>query len=380
MQKKISRLGLTMMIFLGVFVVLGYALLFIIPVADGILGIGEAGPGYVAIDVIVGGLKAFVSFDFANVWYIVTFVVAIIVVLSIIYWFIVSIVRKARFNWITFALSFVFGIAAVILVAAMTIAPVVREAVNEVYKTGDAPFAQYLIRDLFGEYASMPMPGTDPVEGIFIFYNQFTFILGFVMFALAVAGVTLVLFNSIYVPIYLFLDEEYLAAKREAKLAAQRKREQDLITYVDYMSGKEFRDREYEALCAANGIAVKGKKVENEEDAYYRELAKELAVLRDEKNIDYSAAARARDENKYYEETAKKLAILHRVEQPKEEVDYKALAKELGILEKPAKNEEQRYEEIKALLEVDDGSYYEDLSKELSCLQYQKPPVEPKIK
>lgn len=400
MQKKISRLGLTFMIIACTLVAFAAAIFFINPLIDGIMGVGTAGT-YDAVQVFVGGLTAIISFNFGDVWYIVTFALAVLFLLSMIYWLVISIVRKARWNWLTFGFSFVFGAAAIILFAGIAIGPVYREAVVTVVDEEVVLWPQYIIRDLFGEYAGIPMFPIEPgvFEAPLIIYNLFPLVLVFVMLGFVVLAISGFLFNCAYVPSYLFIDEEAREAARARRLAQQHVYEEELITYVDYVSGQEFRDKEYEAICEAHGIKVKKEVVD--EDAYYKEIVKDLAVVRGEKNS---------VDDEYYKETAKQLAILHeqpKVEEEKPVVDeryyqdvvrelgivqkdpvevntstsdyYEETAKQLAILKQEEKPEAKEFsEEHRAMLSRDE-KYYEELKAELGCFEYQKPAVEPKI-
>lgn len=151
------------------------------------------------------------------------------------------------------------------------------------------------------------------------------------------------------------------------------------------------------------------RKEEEAEDSYYEETARDLAILHDE---GVEAKPEEVSSEDYYAETAAQLRVLKLKEAKPEMSDeeyYAMLKKELPALQhqnlgkpenkedtydvlykelvalrlaKQINDEEQLIEALRSLKEraLKGSAYYEVLEKELECLKYQKPPVEPEVK
>ena len=245
MQKRFSRSTLGFAIVTSILSVIAVVLLFLIPAIDNNLFESQ---GYDFFEVLLGGLTGLFSFSFSDIFEVLYFVVAfaafVIFVTSIIFWLIALLckVKTSAREFVSFSFAFVFGSVGILMLACLLVSPA------SVVVSGGEEFRIHIIDDVLGFSVGV------------ITLGGFTHILGIVF-----TVVTLLCFTGIFItPILgvkaVFYDrrvfEDAHARKQEKLAKVRQEREEKLISYVEYEAGKEDREKEYEAICAANGLAV----------------------------------------------------------------------------------------------------------------------------
>jgi len=368
MQIRKRRGDLAMVIVTAAFFVLAAALFYLIPTLDQAVAASPIGIGpYNPVKLFLEGLKAFGTFNFASTKYLVIFLVGVVVVLLLIFWLIAIIVKKAPKKLILWAITLVMVAVSAIMVSGLALANCRADLALEGlavigYYDGDGNFisektviTQDLWSDLLNKYTPYVVDVAKYVKGykgdeLYANVVQNVFFLTYVVFAaiafVGVFGIVTPLVGAIGLfkkPRVVSTEEDAAVEQAESEEEARRRASREnLVSYVEYEAGKEARDKEYEELCRAHGIAL-------EKDKYYSSLTKELAVFSGE----------AQDEDLYYKQLAKQLGILNGSSE--EDAYYKEVVKELGILNGSLSEDE---------------AYYRALSKELPALQTQDEPVE----
>lgn len=368
MQIRKRRGDLAMVIVTAAFFVLAAALFYLIPTLDQAVAASPIGIGpYNPVKLFLEGLKAFGTFNFASKKYLIIFLVGVVLVLLLIFWLIAIIVKKAPKKLILWAITLVMVAVSAIMVSGLALANCRADLALEGlavigYYDGDGNFVaektvieQDLWSDLLNKYTPYVVDVARYVKGytgdeLYANVVQNVFFLTYVVFiAIAFVGVFGIV-TPLVGAIGLFkkprvVSTEEDAAKEQAESeeeARRRANRENLVSYVEYEAGKEARDKEYEELCRAHGIAL-------EKDKYYSNLTKELPVFSGE----------VEDEDLYYKQLAKQLGILNGSSE--EDAYYKEVVKELGILNGSLS---------------EDDEYYRALSRELPVLQVQDEPVE----
>jgi len=368
MQIRKRRGDLAMVIVTAAFFVLAAALFYLIPTLDQAVAASPIGIGpYNPVKLFLEGLKAFGTFNFASKKYLIIFLVGVVLVLLLIFWLIAIIVKKAPKKLILWAITLVMVAVSAIMVSGLALANCRADLALEGlavigYYDGDGNFVaektvieQDLWSDLLNKYTPYVVDVARYVKGytgdeLYANVVQNVFFLTYVVFiAIAFVGVFGIV-TPLVGAIGLFkkprvVSTEEDAAKEQAESeeeARRRANRENLVSYVEYEAGKEARDKEYEELCRAHGIAL-------EKDKYYSNLTKELPVFSGE----------VEDEDLYYKQLAKQLGILNGSSE--EDAYYKEVVKELGILNGSLS---------------EDDEYYRALSRALPVLQVQDEPVE----
>ena len=368
MQIRKRRGDLVMVIITAVFFVLAAALFYLIPTLDQAVAASPIGIGpYNPVKLFLEGLKAFGTFNFASRKYLIIFLVGVVLVLLLIFWLIAIIVKKAPKKLILWAITLVMVAVSAIMVSGLALANCRADLALEGlavigYYDGDGNFiaektviTQDLWSDLLNKYTPYVVDVARYVKGykgdeLYANVVQNVFFLTYVVFIaiafVAVFGVVTPLVGAIGLfkkPRVVSTEEDAAVEQAESEEEARRRASREnLVSYVEYEAGKEARDKEYEELCRAHGIAL-------EKDNYYSNLTKELAVFSGE----------VEDEDLYYKQLAKQLGILNGTSE--EDAYYKEVVKELGILNGSLSEDE---------------AYYRALSRELPVLQTQDEPVE----
>ncbi len=368
MQIRKRRGDLAMVIVTAVFFVLAAALFYLIPTLDQAIAASPIGIGpYNPAKLFLEGLKAFGTFEFASKKYLIIFLVGVILVLLLIFWLIAIIVKKAPKKLILWAITLVMVAVSAIMVSGLALANCRADLALEGlavigYYDGDGNFiaektviTQDLWSDLLNKYTPYVVDVAKYVKGytgdeIYANVIQNVFFLTYVVFIaiafVGVFGIVTPLVGAIGLfkkPRVVSIEEDAVVEQAESEEEARRRaNRENLVSYVEYEAGKEARDKEYEELCRANGIAL-------EKDKYYSNLTKELAVFSGEVG----------DEDLYYKQLAKQLGILNGSSE--EDAYYKEVVKELGILNGSLS---------------EDDAYYRALSRALPVLQVQDEPVE----
>lgn len=368
MQIRKRRGDLAMVIVTAVFFVLAAALFFLIPTLDQAVAASPIGIGpYNPVKLFLEGLKAFGTFNFASKKYLIIFLVGVVLVLLLIFWLIAIIVKKAPKKLILWAITLVMVAVTAIMVSGLALANCRADLALEGlavigYYDGDGNFiaektviTQDLWSDLLNKYTPYVVDVAKYVKGytgdeLYANVVQNVFFLTYVVFIaiafVGVFGIVTPLVGAIGLfkkPRVVSTEEDAAVEQAESEEEARRRaNRENLVSYVEYEAGKEARDKEYEELCRAHGIAL-------EKDKYYSNLTKELAVFSGE----------AQDEDLYYKQLAKQLGILNGSSE--EDAYYKEVVKELGILNGSLS---------------EDDEYYRALSRALPVLQVQDEPVE----
>ena len=368
MQIRKRRGDLVMVIITAVFFVLAAALFYLIPTLDQAVAASPIGIGpYNPVKLFLEGLKAFGTFNFASTKYLVIFLVGVVLLLLMIFWLIAIIAKKAPKKLILWFIALIMIAVSAIMVSGLALANCRADlALQGIavagYYNEDGNFVakaevlqQDLWSDLMNKYTNYVVDVAKYVKdykGDEIYGNvvQNLFFLTYIVFiAIAFVGVFGIV-TPLVGAIGLLKKQRSVSVEEEDAALAQAESEEEakrrasrenLVSYVEYEAGKEARDREYEELCRAHGIAL-------EKDKYYSNLTKELSVFSGEN-----------DEDLYYKQLAKQLGILNGTSE--EDAYYKQVVRELGILNGSLSEDE---------------AYYRALSKELPALQTQDEPVE----
>lgn len=385
MQKLINRICFIFAIVVGVLGIAA-ALTFFLLIPSSYLAI--KGSEFPIIDLFVSGLKGMVLLNLLSgheseilVWVFWVFIlISILVFLFLtILWLIFLLVKKRKFEFITFAIAVVFGLVSIVLLPAFML--------GYCGAAGD----QVLVFDIFGAYPDNPVLPTGETPHILA-------IVTFIVLVFNLFSIELIMFVE---AIAVWLKPLRLKERKEAKLEARHKYEESLITYVDYVAGKDSREKEYERILAANGIKqpkvvekpvvdVEAKYYEevgkelrrlqakprpvvlSEEDKYYEEVLSHISVLDRETSFEKNMKEGLDGEEAYYQEVgANLLNSVSEVEEPvvieDDDPYYKEVADHLGILHEQPKVEE----------ESEEDAYYKDVVKHLGIL-HEKPVVEEK--
>ena len=376
MRKVKRRADLVLVIVTAALFVLAAALFYFLPTIDNAIAANPAGVAYDPVAVIVEGFNILISFRFASRRYTLVFIVGCCLAAFFLFWLVTLIIKKKPLkliNWFVYLL-FTFGCCLITLSMVLSTARTV-ELVNGV------KLNQNIVDDLLDKYAVYRLK-SNPDVAPFLLYNFISLIAGWVVVGLVGVVTLLIVTAPIVSGIAMYKGDKYVKVEEEEapevspEELARQKREQELISYVEYKAGIESRNKEYEDICRANGIALPGDEVEEEDD-----------------------------DEAYYRETAKNLPCLHEpFEEPAPEVDedeeyYKRLSEELMVFKLAKASQdvtlERYYQETIAGLDMFKGDkesanlrrhtearkeYYEKLAKELPCLQYQKDPVDPEVK
>ena len=426
MQKSSYKIGLVWAIIAFAFAVVAGALFFFAPMVDQAMGLNElVGLGYEPLTLLVGGIMNLVSFNFAQPGYLFVFALALLLLSALIYWGVMIAVKKLYKRYIALLLILLAGVVSLFIASAYILTPC-----NPATLLGGEVLTRYVYKDLLNDYATMRVQ--DGESAPFVFNNVTPMVMGFGVAIFGFATFFIAFVKSLVDAIVLGCpskeERELARAEEERRLEERRamiaeieeKRRAELLAYVDYAANKPLRQEEYEKICAEAGV----KPEPTREQARYNEVL-DLPFFKD-KDFVYKKAEEVEeatplpeedDDEAYYRETAKDLAILrgerNEIEEPVKEVEpevveesdeeyYARLAKELPILGKqelkrPAKEPEedllalkvaeelikqQKYEEAVAFVKqraLEGDTYYKTLEKELRCLQYQKPPVTPEV-
>lgn len=419
-MRKSKRVDLGLTITTAVFFVIAASLFFLLPTIDNAIAVNPSGIGYDPINLYINGYYSLLTLNFASRYYMVIFGTGCVIAVALIIWLILIIVKKQPKK-----LIFFFIIAAMAFASACLVSGYVLTPCRIVTLDNGVQVQQRVINDLLGKYSGMKdANGNTPL----VLYNYLSMILGYVV----LGAIGLVGIFSILVPIVggcTAPNRRKLAKAQpaeEAKVeeqpvqeekveepveteeeAARRKEEERLIAYVEYKAGKPAREKQYEELCKAHGIGVEEEAEEVDDDEYYRITAAQLRCLH-EQPVQEEVEEPVEDDEEYYRTTAAQLGCLHEEKVAPAKVDdskyYEELVKDLPVFRSAnvAQNLRlQRYyneiiDELSSYKNVGEDNpepllrlrerakeqkeYYEKLKKELACLQYQKDPVEPKIK
>ena len=392
-MRKDKRVDLGLTITAAVFFVIAAALFFLLPTIDNAIAANPSGVGYDPLNLFVNGFFNLLTFNFASKYYMIVFVTGCVIAFCLVLWLIMIIVKKQPKKLVLFFLIalMAFGTACLVSGYVLTTCRIVK-------LDNGVELHQRVINDLLGKYTNLKdANGATP----FVLYNTISMILAivelgamafvalFAILAPTVGGATAP--NRRKAPLEEPVEEKEEEPVETPEEIERRKEEERLISYVEYKAGKQARQKEYEALCKAHGIAleepVEEEPVEEEvdDDEYYRITAAQLRCLHEQpapKVEEQPVVDEKEDDEAYYEEL-KKLPVfrMSKVSQNlKIERYYNELINELAAVE--GSLEESQQEPLLRLREraKEQKEYYERLRKELPCLQYQKDPVEPKIK
>ena len=375
MRKKQKHPGLALTIVTAVFFVPALALFFLLPTIDNM--IGENPAGLVAYDPIalwVEGWDNLISFNFASHMYMLIFVTGCIVLALLLFWLIAIIVKKKFMRLIMWFLMTCMCAACGFIVMGYTLG-----VCRTVTLVNGQQLKQHVILDLLFQYGDLRLK-SNPDIAPYVFYNFLTMILGYAVFALLFFVALFAIICSAVAASKTLRKEKPVKAEKEAEpveepeevdeeALAREKERQELIAYVEYKAGIPSREKEYEELCRANGIALP----EDDDEEYYKRLARELPCL----NEPY-VEPQPNPEEDYYDRLTKELAMFKMAKASQDrqiERSYREVIDELSgqdnKIDEAANNFKRRTAEKR--------SYYERLENELGCLQYQKPPVEPEV-
>lgn len=375
MRKSKKRVELILTIITGVLFVAATVLFFLIPTLDNAFEPHPAGLSpYNPLDLFVAGIMALVSFNFASTKYIIIFGVGAAIIALMLVWLIFIIVKKKPIK-----LVFWFILLVMVAASAFMVSGLVMATCRTVTVYGKGVLDQTVFDDLRKFYDPDPNGtfngyvldaskykdavtangynvATVVIPAAVIFHTDIR-----VLAWIALSCIGLVGLFGVLIPVFGIIatvkkekvltyeeTEEQRAAReaREAEEKARQEREAQYVAYVEYAAGKEAREKEYRELCAAHGI-----KIEDEDEAYYKEMSK-LPVFKGE-IVDEDEA--------YYKRLAKELGVLNGSVTPSDDEEYyKQLAKELPVLQEQNLSEEETDEE-----------YVARLSKELPALQEQ---------
>lgn len=374
MRKSKKRVELILTIITAVFFIAATVLFFLIPTLDNAFDPHPAGLApYNPLDLFVAGIMALVSFNFASTKYILIFAVGALIIVLLLVWLIFIIAKKKPVK-----LVFWFLVLIMVAAASFMVSGLVMATCRTVTVYGKGVLDQTVFDDLRKFYDPDPNGtfngyvldarvykeaieangynvATVVISAAVIFHTDIRILAWVVLGCIGLVGLF-----GVLIPIFGIIatvkkekvlsyeeTEEQRAAReaREAEEKARQEREAQYVAYVEYAAGKEAREKEYRELCAAHGI-----KIEDESEAYYKEMSK-LPVFKGEV-VD--------EDEEYYKRLAKELGVLNGSVVPSDdEAYYKQLKKEL-----PALQEQNLGEET-------DEEYVRRLSKELPALQEQ---------
>ena len=401
-MRKSRKTDLVFTIITGVFFVAMAVLFFMLPTIDNMVLENPLGPAYAPLDLFVAGAKDLVSFNFASKKYLLVFGVGSVVGLLLIFWLIAIIVKKKPIKLIYWGIFFIMAAATGIIVTAYTIS-----VCRVVTLDSGRELKQIIVMDLLNQYADLrDTSGNAP----FIFYTFMGQILGIAVLGVAGLIAIFAVLAPFIVGLQLLIRKPYVAKekpaaqpveddKAEKEALAKAQREAQFIAYVEYKAGKPVREKEYEELCRANGIALPSEEEDDEE--YYRYTAAQLGCLHEQPVEEDSDEAYYRDtaaqlgclhgqpepevvdeDKEYYEQTAKDLAVFRLTkasQNAKLERYYRDTIEELDLFSKdPDKAKVEAASNLKRKV-AERRAYYEKLMEELPCLHYQKDPVEPDV-
>ena len=424
-KNKLFPLGLT--ITTGVFFIIAAVLFFIIPTIDASIGRNALDPvGYYPLNLFVDGAMALITFNFASKFYLIVFITGCVCVAFMLFWLIAIIVKKRPIKLIQWFIFLIMIAGAGVIASAYTLTEC-----ESVKLINGVLLHRRVFNDLLFKYADLRVAdGVAP----FVFYNLIPLILGYTVCGALLLVALFAIITPLCAATSLLKAKKYVEEEVEEQPVEEepveeeefltpeelerRRREERLISYVEYEAGKEAREREYEELCSAHGIALPEDEQPQEEDddeAYYRETAAQLRCLHEEPKAEEPLPEKESDEE-YYARLARELRCLHepaKKEEPKveekkpavdHEAEYRELAKDLALFRlvtasKSAKLEKYYQEVIDELAifgnEESDRTeaaiknlkkqaeakraYYKKLQEELPCLRYQKDPVEPEV-
>ena len=370
MRKKQKHPGLALTIVTAVFFAPALALFFLLPTIDNMIGANPAGlVAYDPIALWVEGWDNLISFNFASKMYMIIFVTGCIVLALLLFWLIAIIVKKKFKRLIMWFIMTAMCAASGFIVMGYTLG-----VCRTVTLVNGQQLKQHVILDLFFQYGDLRLK-SNPDIAPYVFYNFLTMILGFAVFALLFFVALFAIVCSAVAASKTLRKEKPVKEPEpqpeepeevDEEALAREKERQELIAYVEYKAGIEAREKEYEELCRANGIALP----EDDDEEYYKRLARELPCL----NEPYAEPQQPEPEEDYYDKLTKELAMFKMAkanQDRKIQRYYREVIDDLSGVDEAADNLKLRAAEKRA--------YYERLSSELGCLQYQKPPVEPEV-
>ena len=381
MKKSKNRGDLILTIVIAAFFVIAVALFFLIPTINDANGGDLFGPAYKPGELFVEAAKAMISFNFRSIKYDLILGVGGVLGLFLIVWLVFIIIKRKPKKLILWGCATIMFAGVAVFTSAYTLVP----ARTIVGASGSKNVDQFVFRDILNKYSNITgkFKGADGkvIEvsakdgGIPLFNNPVAWIFSMVamlcMGFVGAVGMLLPLFSAysmgsegkvVEVPVEakeaeeeveeapaaapVETEEERLAReKAEAEERARQEHEDRLIAYVEYESGKPSREKEYEELCRKHGIPLP----EDEEEAYYAELKKNLPVF----DLD-----EVEDDEEYYRE----------------------VKRHLGIFNEEPVNDDKYYEDVMAELarakKPDDGKYYTDVMKELAKAEKKPEPVD----
>ena len=345
--------------------------------------IGENPAGLVAYDPIalwVEGWDNLISFNFASKMYMLIFVTGCIVLALLLFWLIAIIVKKKFMRLIMWGLMTCMCAACGFIVMGYTLG-----VCRTVTLVNGRQLEQHVILDLLFQYGDLRLK-SNPDIAPYVFYNFLTMILGYAVFVLLFFVALFAIITSSIAASKTLRKEKPAKAKKEEpeqveeveevdeEALAREKERQELIAYVEYKAGKESREKEYEELCRANGIALP----EDEDEEYYKRLARELPCL-NEPYVEPQPEPNPEDD--YYDRLSKELAMfkLAKASQDRKiERYYREVIDDLSMFDGKDAKLDDAASNLKRSVAAK-RAYYEKLANELGCLQYQKPPVEPEV-
>ena len=387
MRKRSRRAGLVLTIVTAVFFVLAASLFFLLPTIDEMIGRSPVGFTYNPAKLFVEGAKTLVSFNFASKIYLIIFISGCIVAALLLLWLVAIIVKKKPIKLITWFVFTLMCAACGIMAFGYSLA-----AAREVTLFNGARIDQHIFLDMIGYYGIFRLSpkryGAAAADAApYIFYNFLTWILAWVFAGLLIVIYIFAIITPAVAAGQLFAKEKVRKAKPveeeediDEEALAEARRRAALVSYVEYKAGIPSREKEYEELCRANGIALPGDEVvEDPDEEYYRQTAASLRVLHEQP----APAPEVDPDEEYYKELTKNLAVFKLAKASQDvrlEKYYRDTIEELDMF-KGDKNEEATAEAVSVLKRdaARKRAYYQKLIDELPCLQYQKDPVEPEV-
>ena len=382
MRKSKRRAGLVLTIVTAVFFVLAGTLFFLLPTIDEMIGASPVGFTYNPLKLFAEGAKTLVSFNFASKIYLIVFIAGCIVAALLLLWLIAIIVKKKPLKLVTWLVFTAIVAACGIMAFGYSLAPA-----REVTLYNGAQIEQHIHLDLIGYYGVFRLSTTRYGAAAadvapYIFYNLISWVLAWVFVGLLSIIYIFAIITPAVAAGQLFAKEKVRKAKEkpaeeeeiDEEALAEAKRRAELVSYVEYKAGIPSREKEYEELCRANGIALPGDEPEEDPDeAYYRETAARLSVLHE------PPAPEVNPEDEYYDDLIKNLAVFKLAKASQDarlEKYYRDTIAELDMFQNG--NSEDAVSNLKRDV-AKKRAYYQKLIDELPCLQYQKDPVEPEV-
>lgn len=371
----------------AVFFVLAASLFFLLPTIDEMIGRSPVGFTYNPAKLFVEGAKTLVSFNFASKIYLIIFISGCIVAALLLLWLVAIIVKKKPIKLITWFVFTLMCAACGIMAFGYSLA-----AAREVTLFNGARIDQHIFLDMIGYYGIFRLSpkryGAAAADAApYIFYNFLTWILAWVFAGLLIIIYIFAIVTPAVAAGQLFAKEKVRKAKPveeeeeiDEEALAEARRRAALVSYVEYKAGIPSREKEYEELCRANGIALPGDEVvEDPDEEYYRQTAASLRVLHEQP----APAPEVDPDEEYYKELTKNLAVFKLAKASQDvrlEKYYRDTIEELDMF-KGDTNEEATAEAVSVLKRdaARKRAYYQKLIDELPCLQYQKDPVEPEV-